>query len=151
MLAWEPEKLIAVSTTVVSQIEVGDRGVAWIAGANTKVIEIVLDKIAYDWSPEEMHLKHPHLSLAQIHSALAYYYKFKEAVDGQIEHELREATELAAQTSDPVFRKKLSSSRRPSEAQPLHECSCRQDASTLTRWCRRRGMRHLMYPIGYLT
>jgi uncharacterized protein (DUF433 family) len=96
-----------VSTTVVSQIEVDDRGVAWIAGTNTKVIEIVLDKIAHGWSPEEMHLQHPHLSLAQIHSALAYYYEFKETVDRQIERELHETEELTAQASDPVFRKKL--------------------------------------------
>jgi hypothetical protein len=31
----------------------------------------VLDKIAYGWIPEEMHLQHPHLSLAQIHAALS--------------------------------------------------------------------------------
>ena len=40
---------------VASQIEIDDQGVAWIAGANTKVIEVVLDKLAYGWSPEEMH------------------------------------------------------------------------------------------------
>jgi uncharacterized protein (DUF433 family) len=107
MLAWEAEKLIPVSTSVTSQIEVDDRGVAWITGAKTKVTEVVLDKIAHGWSPEEMHLQHPHLSLAQIHSALAYYYEFKETIDDQIEREVREADELTAEASDPVFRKKL--------------------------------------------
>ena len=57
--------------SVASQIEIDDQGIAWITGANTKVIEVVLDKIAYGWSPEEMHLQHPHLSLAQIHAALS--------------------------------------------------------------------------------
>ena len=94
-------------TTVISQIEVDDRGVAWVAGANTKVIEIVLDKVAHGWSPEEMHLQHPHLSLAQIHSALAYYYDHKDLIDAQIERELCEAERLTAQASDPAFRKKL--------------------------------------------
>ncbi|HXJ92269.1 MAG TPA: hypothetical protein VMT20_05250 [Terriglobia bacterium] len=51
--------MIPVSTLVASQIEVDDRGVAWITGANTKVTEVVLDKIAHGWSPEEMHLQHP--------------------------------------------------------------------------------------------
>lgn len=96
-----------MSTSVTSQIEVDERGVAWISGANTKVIEVVLDKIAHGWSPEEMRLQHPHLSLAQIYSALAYYYEFKETIDNQIERELREAEELTAEASDPVFRKKL--------------------------------------------
>ena len=43
----------AVSTNVASLIEVDAQGVAWIAGANTRVIEVVLDKLAYGWSPEE--------------------------------------------------------------------------------------------------
>jgi len=38
-----------------SLIELDERGVAWIVGANTKVKEVVLDKMAYGWSPEEMH------------------------------------------------------------------------------------------------
>ena len=49
--------------TVTSQIEIDDQGVAWIVGANTKVVEVVLDKMAYGWSPEEMHFQHPHLIL----------------------------------------------------------------------------------------
>lgn len=52
--------------SVDSQIEIDDQGVARIAGATTKVIEVVLDKLAYGRSPEEMHFQHPHLSLAQI-------------------------------------------------------------------------------------
>jgi hypothetical protein len=87
-----------VSASVTSQIEVDDRGMAWITGANTKVVEVVLDKIAYGWSPEEMHLQHP---------ALAYYYEFKETVNDQIERELREAQELTTEASDPLLRKKL--------------------------------------------
>src|SRR2546426_10109945 len=55
---------------VASQIEIDDQGVAWIAGANTNVIEVGLDKLAYGWSPEEMHFQHRHLSLAQGHAAL---------------------------------------------------------------------------------
>jgi uncharacterized protein (DUF433 family) len=94
-------------SAVISQIEIDDRGVAWVTGANTKVVEIVLDRIAHGWSPEEMHLQHPHLSLAQIHSALAYYYECKEQVDAQIERELREAEQLTAGASDAGFRKRL--------------------------------------------
>ena len=61
-----------MSTGLTTQIEIDPRGVAWVAGANTKVKEIVLDKLAYGWSPEEMHFQHPHLSMAQIHAALAF-------------------------------------------------------------------------------
>jgi uncharacterized protein (DUF433 family) len=46
-------------------------GVASIGGSRTKVIEVVLDEIAYGWSPEEIHFQHPHLTLAQVHAARA--------------------------------------------------------------------------------
>jgi len=94
-------------TTVASLIEIDSKGVAWIAGANTKVVEVALDKIAYGWSPEEMHCQHPHLSLAQIHSALAYYDDHKEKMDAEIERRQQEAEALLAEFSDPVFRQKL--------------------------------------------
>ena len=96
-----------MSEVVLTHIEIDDKGVAWIVGANTKVIEIVLDKHAYGWSPEEIHRQHPHLSLTQVYSALAYYYENKEKVDRQIEIERREADALLAGAADPVLRAKL--------------------------------------------
>ena len=90
-----------------TQIEVDDQGVAWIAGTTVKVTEIVLDKIAYGWSPEDIHFQHPHLSLTQIHGALTYYYENQPDLDAQIRHRLEEAGKLAIQASDPDFRRKL--------------------------------------------
>jgi uncharacterized protein (DUF433 family) len=43
---------------------------AWIGGTKVKVAEVVLDQIAHGWSPEEIHLQHPNLSLAQVYGAL---------------------------------------------------------------------------------
>jgi uncharacterized protein (DUF433 family) len=94
-------------TTITSHIEIDDHGVAWITGANTKVVEVVRDKLAHAWGPEEIHREHPHLSLAQIHSAFAYYYENKERMDGEIDCREREAEELASQAADPVLRRKL--------------------------------------------
>jgi len=59
-----------VTATFATQIELDDRGIAWIAGTKVKVAEVVLDKIAYGSSPEEIHFQHQNLSLAQIHGAL---------------------------------------------------------------------------------
>lgn len=102
-----------MAVTVASQIEIDDRGVAWVAGANTKVIEIVLDKKAYGWSPEEIHFQHPHLALSQIHSALAYYYEHREKLDEEIEREYQEAKRLEPQLSEPSFRQKLHALKNP--------------------------------------
>jgi hypothetical protein len=71
------------------------------------VLEVVLDKLAYGWSPEEMHFQHPHLSLAQIHSALAYYYENRERLDAEIERERSAAEHLEAQLSNPALQQKL--------------------------------------------
>ena len=101
-----------MTTTFATQIDLDDRGIAWIAGTKVKVVEIVLDKIAYGSSPEEIHFQHPHLSLAQIHGALTYYYENQDKVDEQIRRGLDESDELAAHLSDREFRCKLASLKR---------------------------------------
>ncbi len=64
------------------------KGVPVIAGTHMKVIEIVLEKKAHGWSPEELYFQHPHLTLGQICSALAYYWDHQEALDRDIERRL---------------------------------------------------------------
>ena len=101
-----------MTAVFATQIELDGQGVAWIGGTKVKVTEIILDKIAYGWSPEEIHFQHPHLSLAQIHGALTYYYENQSHLDAQIKHRLEEAGKLAAQASDPDFRRKLTHLKR---------------------------------------
>ena len=95
-----------------SLIEIDEKGVPWISGANTKVVEVVLDKIAHGWSPEEMHRQHPHLSMAQIHAALAYYYEHQAELDAEIERQHREVEALRAQHRNPLTRQELESRLR---------------------------------------
>lgn len=71
------------------------------------MIEVVRDKIAHGWGPEEIYREHPHLSLAQIHSAFAYYYENREKMDGEINRREREAEEIAKQAANPTLRRKL--------------------------------------------
>jgi uncharacterized protein (DUF433 family) len=99
-------------TTVASHIEIDDRGVAWISGTNTKVTEVVRDKLAYGWGPDEIHVQHPHLSLAQIYSAFAYYFENKAKVDREIDRREREADEVAKRAADPILRRKLLDSKQ---------------------------------------
>jgi uncharacterized protein (DUF433 family) len=97
-----------MTAVFATQIELDGRGVAWIGGTQVKVTEVVLDKIANGWSPEEIHFQHPHLSLAQIHAALTYYYENQSQIDEQIRRGLKESDELAVHLSDAEFRRKLS-------------------------------------------
>jgi uncharacterized protein (DUF433 family) len=102
-----------VTATFSTRIEIDGNGVPWIAETKVKVAEVVLDKIAYGWSPEEIHFQHPNLSLAQIHGALTWYYENPASLDGYIKGRLDEAGRLAIQLSDPEFRRKLIELKRP--------------------------------------
>ena len=64
-----------MSAPTATHIHVDQAGRAWIDDTNVKVLEVATAKLAYGWSPEEIHFQHPHLSLAQIHAALTYYYE----------------------------------------------------------------------------
>ncbi len=96
-----------MSTVETAHIHLDDKGVAWIDDTNVKVIEVVLDKLAHGWSPEEIHFQHPYLSLAQIHAALSYYYDYQEVFDAGIEQDFEEVEAMAAQVSDSPLRKRL--------------------------------------------
>ena len=100
-----------------SLIEIDEKGIPWISGANTKVVEVVLDKLAHDSSPEEMHEQYPHLSLAQIHAALSYYYEHQAEVDADIEQRDRYVENLRAQQKNPLTRKELESRLRARDEQ----------------------------------
>src|SRR3954447_21974357 len=94
-------------TLAHAHIRLDDHGVAWIDSTSTKVIEVALDQIAHGWSAEEIHFQHPHLSLGQIHAALAYYYDHKAEMDAEIQRSLARVNELRQQAGDSPIRKKL--------------------------------------------
>jgi uncharacterized protein (DUF433 family) len=92
---------------VDSYIEIDENRVAWIADTKVKVIEIALDKLAHGSSPEELHFQYPHLSMAQIHASLAYYYDHQEELDAEILQRLGEVNEFAARQADSPLQQKL--------------------------------------------
>src|SRR3990172_6394336 len=65
---------------------------AFIAGTRVRVQDIYVDSEVLGKSPEEIVAALPHLSLAQIHAALAYYFDHRE----EILEELRQDELFAA-------------------------------------------------------
>jgi len=53
---------------------------AFIVGTRVRVQDIVSDYERHGLSPEQIAREHPHLSLAQIHAALAFYFDHREEV-----------------------------------------------------------------------
>ncbi len=96
-----------LTTVLIEHICLDERGVAWIADSNTKVIEVAADQIAYGWDAEEIHAAHPHLSLAQIHAALAYYHDHKLEYDAQIQRQMDNYRRARAETPGQMTRAEL--------------------------------------------
>jgi uncharacterized protein (DUF433 family) len=107
-----------MSKLATTHIELDEEGVAWIANTRVKVIEVAIDKLAHGSSPEEMHFQYPHLSLAQIHAALAYYYDNQTELDAEIKGRWADAEKLAAEFSDPRLTEKLKNEKKARRGEP---------------------------------
>ena len=82
-------------------------GKLWVVGTQTKLIEVVLDRLAHHWDADEIQRQHQHLTLGQIHSCLAYYYDHQEELDQTIEEQLRLVKQLRNQHGESVLQAKL--------------------------------------------
>lgn len=90
-----------------SHIRLDEKGIARIGNSRVSVMDIVLDRLAYGWSPEEMHYQHPHLSLAQIHAALSWYYDHQADLDAEIESDSREIARRRASAGESPFVRRM--------------------------------------------
>jgi len=90
-----------------THIRLDKSGVAWLDSTNVKVIEVILDHLAYGHSPEEIQLQHPHLSLAQVYAAFTYYYDHQRELDSEITQRYRKVEALRKKATHQPSRQKL--------------------------------------------
>ena len=106
-------KVLTMSLTSVEtkyeHIVLDEKDVPIIAGTNMKVIELILEKSAYGWSPEELHFQHSFLTLGQIYSALAYYWDHQKELDLDIEKRLAKVEQTREKTPPPKLIERLKS------------------------------------------
>lgn len=94
--------------TSYAHIELRDDGVPIISGTRMKVEHLAVEATTWAMDADAIQRQHPHLSMGQVHSALAYYYDHKEEIDREIEEGDREAERLRAdQADDSPARAKL--------------------------------------------
>ncbi len=84
-----------------------DQGVAWVDNTNVKVVEIALDHLAYGWSAEAIHEQLPHLTLAQIHAALAFFYDHQAEFERDMLLREREIGEWRAELGESPLQRRL--------------------------------------------
>jgi uncharacterized protein (DUF433 family) len=75
------------ATSTNPHIRLDDQGRPWVDDTNIKVIEIVLDHLAYGWTAETIQENHSNLSLAQVYAALAWYYDHQAEMDAEIDQQ----------------------------------------------------------------
>lgn len=83
------------------------RGVALVEGTNFKVRELVKGHLAFGWSPEELQWQYPALTLAQVYSALAFYYDHENEFSEEINQGLERYEQLRAKNVDSPVRRSL--------------------------------------------
>lgn len=88
-------------------VRLDEKGVPDIVDTTMKVVELVMAQRAYGWSPEELHCQHPYLTMSQIHSALAYYWEHKEAIDVDMERRLEFAEEARLEAGPSPLAERL--------------------------------------------
>jgi len=78
----------------------------------TRVSRIVLDYTEYGWSTDEIQRQHPYLTLAEVHSALAYYLNHVEEMDREIDEEWKECRRRAKAATPAPFLSRLRTLKR---------------------------------------
>ena len=90
--------------TVNNHISNNADGVPIIAGTRFKVVHLIMAAKAYGWDAEELHIQYPHLSMAEIHSALAYYWDNREAIEEDIVRRDKNAERIKQETKSNSIR-----------------------------------------------
>jgi hypothetical protein len=68
-----------------------------------RVAQIVADYTARNWSPDEICRNYPHLTPAEVHAAMLYYYDHREEIDTELRRDWQEYLEAqSASTESPA-------------------------------------------------
>jgi uncharacterized protein (DUF433 family) len=97
--------------TLYPHVSVTD-GVAFIAGTTFKVTQLIQSQETHGYSAEELHFQFPTLGMAQIHSALAYYWDNKRELDAQMAARHERAVGILAGLEPPRFLERLRQAKR---------------------------------------
>lgn len=106
-----------MTTAPITSISVDERGVAYIAGTRIKVRHVAIASSAGSQTAQQIQEAYPHLSLAQIYAALAYYHEHKPAIDAEIAADDAYAEHMRQASPNPWTRAQLEARQR-SKADP---------------------------------
>ena len=80
---------------------------AYLAGTRVRVQDIYIDAEIHGMSPDEIAAGYPHLSLAHVYAALAYYFDHREQIQGEIREDRDLVEEVKSKTGPGPLERKL--------------------------------------------
>jgi uncharacterized protein (DUF433 family) len=86
-----------MSATAYAYVDLNADGVPFIEGTRIKVAQVAIDHVEGRWSAERIVRTYPPLTVAQVHSALAYYYDHRDEIDRYISEGSETAERLRPQ------------------------------------------------------
>jgi uncharacterized protein (DUF433 family) len=95
-----------------AHIRLDDQSRPWIDDTNVKVIEVALDHLGYGWNADTIQENHPHLSLAQVYAALAWYYDHQTDMDAEIARQDDRIQALRGAAAPSPLQRRLAALRR---------------------------------------
>ena len=96
-----------MSTLTHAHIEIDDQGKPCFAGTRFRIVHVILEKVAWGLSAEEIQENHPDLTLAQIYSAFSYYYDHRSQLDAELGASTQEYEQRRLEDQDSPIRRKL--------------------------------------------
>jgi uncharacterized protein (DUF433 family) len=96
-----------MSTVTYPHIDLHPDGAPFIGRTGFKVRVLADEHRATGGDAAELQKNHPELTLAEIYSALAYYYDHKQELDREIEELNQLMGEMRAEQGESLFAKKL--------------------------------------------
>ncbi len=93
--------------TTYEHIVIDAHGQAVIVNSGMKVKQLVAEHLHWGWSPEELHFQHPHLTMGEVYSALAYYWDHRAVIDQAIQDDAEIVRKLKASMPKHPFTMRL--------------------------------------------
>jgi uncharacterized protein (DUF433 family) len=105
-----------MTSVAVGQVEIDDRGVAFVGRTRMKVSQIVAERKAWGLTPEQIAEQHDTITLAEVYTALAWYADHRQDIDDELAASaefVAVSREQSAQPSDLKKQLKQRSQRDP--------------------------------------
>ena len=95
------------ATLNMPHIWIDDSGIAWVDDSGSKVIEIATEHVGCGWTADMILENHPHLTPAQVHAALAWYYDHQDEMEQQMRERAQGSVKLLATLPVPPLQLRL--------------------------------------------